>query len=1624
MSEKHQIVPLSDEKMKSVEMKSVDFETEYCEDDSFDYDKQKSPEMERKNTIAHIQDMRSSNSNDKSLKLFSTNSRIRKLAFACIECKYFEPIILLVITVNCIFLAMDAPDSTPEMKKIFDKADLVFNILYTIEMVIKVLASGFLCGKHAYLKSGWNILDFVVVLFGWLTMLLPLDKLSSVRSIRLLKPLKTISSVPGMRTQVRALLQSLPGLANVMMLLMFFVLIFGILGMQLFHGLLRKQCMANDFVHHCNQNDQWQDGWKCASISDKYSTNTSASCMTWCSTKTNATCCSFKSVDNLCEYSRKPKIEVNPSTSPTIEYAACTTVAKEDDWSSYGSKYGRCGFLVTCPTNFTCGDSGMNLYSNVNTFDNFPLAFITIYQSISLEGWVDVMYALHEAQHGLLIYIYFVFLILFGAFFIINLAISVIFIKFEQLKSEQQEESRNNSNESELLTSHDEELTLHDKKLMDDSPLGNPIEPVEMQKDFEPDESSDPEPNTDSIQPKLSWFQIIKQKAERAPKQNVFTKLVTHPSFDHVIVVCICINALILSLEHHDMGQFLQDFLDYSNVVFTIIFTIEMGCKLAGLGIWGYSADPFNIFDGVIVISSLVELVFFLGWPAGSGPSGFAALRTFRLLRVFKLLRFMKGLQEILKAVMSTVVDLQYFSLIMILFVFICALLGMQLYGTKLGNPPPRANFDTFFGSVVAVFQMLSGENWNEVMFDAVANSGYVSIFFTTLVFSFGNYLVLSLFFAILLGNFEDDEDEESPTPKSSKRKPRVFRKKLHILRKYCCLCIEMKDRDSTHHEDNGDDIPERQETFNFEHDKHLGIESASNELVQVSTNEKTKSSNAIVDFYADDDEDAHDSETGFDVLRHNSLLWLNKDNYLRRFCYAIVKHPWFDRIILLLIAMSSILLACDKPGLDTTGPLKQFLEVSNLVFTIIFAAEMGFKITALGFIHHEGAYWRSKWNALDGTLVIFSLLNLAYSKSDLSSLRALRGLRALRPLRMVSRFESTKVVINSIIQTIPALLNVLLIAFLFFYIFGVIAVQNYKGRMYVCYEVTEQYERIFQDLSKVDCLAKGYYWKNQDYGSFDNIGSAILLLFEVASLEMWPGVMHATMDGRIDLNPIRDNEQTVAIFFIIFLLICGFFVMSLFIGVVVDEYQKYHSSFSGAGITEDQKVFLEGLKEFLLHKPKPPLTAPIAKFRKRVFRVVQHSYFELFITLCIVLNILVMTLVTDPQTDEWKLGIRIANYIFTVIFGVEMLLKLIGLGAAQYWRDSWNDFDGAIVIMSIIFLIFEFTAGTVPFNPTIARVFRMLRIFRIIKKFKSIKQLIYTLIFSVPALFNVSLLMFIIFFIYACMGMALFGHVQKGDFLDQHANFENFENSMMTLFRMATGESWNGIMHDCMITEPFCPKAKCGSPGLAIFFFVSFTLVSSLVMINIFVAVILENFEEQVARDKKPMPITGEDYSVFVNIWTQFSQCNPSEMDCLAIKKLPAVLNLVPAPLGKAGNVLRPMEMNQFIASLDLPSTMDGKVHIVDVGMALTMRVCILGGCLPSNKLSTMIKKNIERSFPKLKSMRKHQKHKFVTADQVMAASVIQKVCRRWLKKRRLQKEEEKKNIITEKEHKIGWNQ
>jgi hypothetical protein len=127
-----------------------------------------------------------------------------------------------------------------------DLIDYIFLSLYTIEMILKIVAMGFFMRPFSYLRDPWNVLDFTVIFLGWISNLFSGSNISSFRVIRILRPLKTINSMPGMSTLITTILNSLPFMIDILVLFCFMILMFGVVGTQILGGALRFRCMVSD----------------------------------------------------------------------------------------------------------------------------------------------------------------------------------------------------------------------------------------------------------------------------------------------------------------------------------------------------------------------------------------------------------------------------------------------------------------------------------------------------------------------------------------------------------------------------------------------------------------------------------------------------------------------------------------------------------------------------------------------------------------------------------------------------------------------------------------------------------------------------------------------------------------------------------------------------------------------------------------------------------------------------------------------------------------------------------------------------------------------------------------------------------------------------------------------------------------------------------------------------------------------------------------------------------------------------------------------------------------------------------------------------------------------------------
>lgn len=598
---------------------------------------------------------------------------------------------------------------------------------------------------------------------------------------------------------------------------------------------------------------------------------------------------------------------------------------------------------------------------------------------------------------------------------------------------------------------------------------------------------------------------------------------------------------------------------------------------------------------------------------------------------------------------------------------------------------------------------------------------------------------------------------------------------------------------------------------------------------------------------------------------RHYSLFLFSPRSRIRRFCLAVTNRKEFDYFVLFFISMNCVTLAMERPKIPPWSLEREFLTIANYYFTFMFTLEMALKVIAKGLYYGNDAYLSDSWNIMDGALVGFSLFDLLLSivaersPRIFAILRVFRLLRSLRPLRVINRLMGLKLVVQTLLLSLRPIGNIVLICCTFFIIFGILGVQLFKGTFYYC-DGPDPLEIMRTVRTKQDCLDQPQNrWINRKY-NFDNLGQALMALFVLSSKDGWVNIMYTGLDAvGVDMQPRENYNEWRLLYFISFLLLVAFFVLNMFVGVVVENFhrcRKEQELEEKARRAEKRQRKLDKRRRKLR---EPPYYSNYGKFRLLLHRWVTGGYFDLLIAAVIGFNVVFMSLEHYQMPGELIHLLKVSNYVFTAAFILEAAIKSTALGMRRYLKDRWNQLDVMIVAMSIIGIIFEeMDSFTLPINPTLLRVLRVMRIARVLKLLKmakGIRALLDTVMQALPQVGNLGLLFFLLFFIFAALGVELFGRLECNDdypcsgLMDQHAHFQNFGLAFLTLFRVATGDNWNGIMKDTLRDKcdprSDCVRNCCVSQVIAPLYFVVFVLLAQFVLVNVVVAVLMKHLEE-----------------------------------------------------------------------------------------------------------------------------------------------------------------------------------
>ncbi|XP_064638187.1 sodium leak channel NALCN-like isoform X2 [Lineus longissimus] len=655
-------------------------------------------------------------------------------------------------------------------------------------------------------------------------------------------------------------------------------------------------------------------------------------------------------------------------------------------------------------------------------------------------------------------------------------------------------------------------------------------------------------------------------------------------------------------------------------------------------------------------------------------------------------------------------------------------------------------------------------------------------------------------------------------------------------------------------------------------------------------------------------EEDLRENHPYFDT----PLFAVGRDSRLRRFCQLVVdakythimRDPvtgkeikskykqlhkllglvtYLDWVMIIITILSSISMMFETPHYRVV--VKKELKVAEYSFVIAMSLEMSLKILANGLFFTPKAVVKDFGGVLDVFIYMVSLVFLCWmphAVSPQSGAQALMLLRCMRPLRLFTLVPHMRKVVFELCRGFREIVLVSILLIVLMFMFASYGVLLFGGKLGRCNDrnittredcVGYYMRRVFVTKLKLGpgenqahpAILVPRVWSNPRNFNFDNIANAMLTLFEVLSLEGWVDVRDIIIERVGAVHGIYVH---------IFVFIGCMIGLTLFVGVVIANYSENKGT---ALMTVEQKRWLDLKGRIKLAQPLHIPPRPEGKgLRAIMYDITQNILFKRLVAIMVIAN---CALLSKPWTvedsDTFKLATTSA--VFTLLFLMEVVMKMMALTPRGYWQSRRNRFDLMVTMFGVVWIVLHFSLAFKEYLRVISNyiglIIIILRLFTITGKHATLKMLMLTVIMSVLKSFFIIMGMFFLMLFYAFAGVILFGCVKFGENLGRHANFQTASNAVMLLFRIVTGEDWNKIMHDCMISPPYCTKgpnfwdSDCGNFSASVVYFITFYVIITYIVLNLLVAIIMENFSLFYSNEEDAL-LSYNDIRQYQNTW------------------------------------------------------------------------------------------------------------------------------------------------------------
>ncbi|XP_055365944.1 sodium channel protein type 4 subunit alpha B-like [Betta splendens] len=1337
-------------------------------------------------------------------------------------------------------------------------AQYIFTAIYTCEVIVKVMSRSFCMGRFTFLRDPWNWLDIMVITTGLLSSFVHMGKASVLMPVFL--HLKMIAVYPGMRKTAEALVKSVKQLAGVFILTVSGLSILATIGLLLFMGSLSQKCVT-----------------------------------TFSSNVTEPSFLDYNGNLSFITHIKRPGNYYY--LSDHIDPLLC----------------GNNSMAGACPEGYSCLSTGENPNYGFTSFDSFGWSLLSLFRLMTQDYWENLLQMVLRTS-GKSYVILFALIFLPGCFCLISLIVAAVVVGFVE---------RDEAGITEAKQKEEEFLQILEVMRRKDEQRSGGDSAADRKSH---EHTAGPEQDRSSCFACWTAFANLCLKWNccacwRWLKQRL-QAFVTNPFFDLGAVICTVLNVIIFSMNHYPMTMTFEYKLILAELVFTVIFQVEVILRVLASDPYGYFKVGWNVFDFILFVISIITN-FIVSY-----------IYLSPVVRVFRLGRWWPSFNLWMKVVWSSMKALRNLTLILFIIVFMFSIVGEKLfrddYNTNLYRISaevqlPRWHQADFFHAFLVAVRILCGE-WIETLWDCMEVSGQATCqIFYLMVMLIGNLLVLNLFLGLLLSSLNGDyfvpvENVENNIQIAlnqirNRLKIRTYKETEAVDRNKDHACVAL------------DVVSSKQNASS----KRASITETEPE------NEKEEKTQCVIEQKQEKEDESTPEPCCCDSC-YRCCPFLDVDTsqgfgrgwaHFRTSCLFIADHKCFEVLIIIAILLSSVALVFEDVYLQQNPDMQDVLNKADQAFACLFLLEMLIKWIALGL----KKYFSSFWCWLDFLILAVSVMAITGAGLGCSELGAglsLRTLRTLRPLRALSRFQGPRVVLEVLAVSLRSMWSELLVFLVVWLFFSCSGVEMFGGQFSYCYNGTSK-EQFLPDVvhNKSECMTlDDAVWINP-YINFDNVAIGYLALLQVATFKGWLDIMYSAVDTNwVEEQPAYEANLYMYMYFINFIFIGCFFTISFFFRVFIDMLGQQRHKFGGKHffMTEEQQKYSRVLGRLFSKTSVKSGHRPQNQCQAWLFDLVTNPFFEVFMVVMIFLNMVTMMVETDQQSLMKEMILYWIMFIFILIFLFEFLLKIISF-RKHYFTCGWNILDFMVLNASILslFLSHLFVKFFIP--PMIFPMFRLARVCRILHLFhftRRIRTLLLAFVMSLPALFNICFLLLVLMFTYSAFGMINFAYVNKEAMLDDMFNFETFANSIICMFVITTRAGWDGVLIPLLNKEPDCDlTGHCLSPAVGITFCTSYVLLSLLLVVQLYIAVILEAFNADNAEN-----LPDNDLQMFYTTWMVF---DPSASQVIQYSQLSDLCDSLQGPL----RIPKPNTIK--LARMHLPRLPGDKVHCLDILMALT---------------------------------------------------------------------------------------